>query len=895
MKKPQQQRDELQTPDLARLVGLLWLAVCGGKPAWAADAVTVQTPAAPPATQPAPAGQAVAPPAAAAPQDLSFNPAFFGKTSEGLTVDLSRFNRGDVTTPGVYRADVYVNQAWLGRRDVVLRETKGKVLPCVDRGMLEQLGVDSVRLAAAAAQNATDGACVDVATVVPGSQVGFDMSEQRLDVTIPQLYLRASARGYVDPQYWDAGMPLAGFLSYNANAYRYRNDGSNSSQYFVSTNTGVNVSGWRLRYNGSLAVQDSGGVGGYHRNYASNGTYAQHDLTDWKAQLTVGDTFTPSDLLSSVPFRGVLINSDDRMLPESLQGYAPIVRGVAETNAKVSVSQNGKIIYEGMVPPGEFKIDDLYNTGYAGDMVVTVTEADGRTKQFIMPYAAVPQLLRQGSYRFSLLAGQLQDGRLSSLPDFVQGSYQSGLTNNLSLYGATVLADHYQELMLGTAFNTIVGAFSTDITQSVASDLSTSVAPSRDMSGRSYRINYSKILPGIRTNFSVASYFYSTEGYLGLTDFAGLHSGFAATLRPRRSLQLNVDQPLSERLGRVFLSGSAQSYWSQSSSQILFQGGYSNSFKWGGFSLSAGRTRNGEGQTVTQYLLSVNLLLGKSPYSPQLASTTTVDSQHNQNEQLSISGTTGEQHNLSYNAYASYQDNKGSGSTTGGGASVQYANSVATLNASASSQGSNRQEGAGISGALVFHPGGVVAAQSLGDSIGLVQADGAEGAILSNANGVSVNRGGYAVLPNLVPYRVNEVTLDPKGMSDAVELQTTSAEVVPRAGAIVLLKFPTQKGRPVLVSILPEGGAAIPVGSAILDEKGGLVAMVGQGGRAFLRGLDGQNLIVRWGAGSTRECQFRYQLPVQIPDKGFVQLRAQCQPLATVAGDKANDKAGGGN
>ncbi|WP_347359940.1 fimbria/pilus outer membrane usher protein, partial [Pseudomonas sp. MWU12-2115] len=118
--------------------------------------------------------------------------------------------------------------------------------------------------------------------------------------------------------------------------------------------------------------------------------YPQHDLTAWQAVLTVGDSFTPSDLFSSVGFRGAQINSDDRMLPESMQGYAPVVRGVAETNARVSIRQNGNLIYENTVPPCEFRINDLYNTGYAGDLNVTVTEADGRTRQFVVPYAAVP-------------------------------------------------------------------------------------------------------------------------------------------------------------------------------------------------------------------------------------------------------------------------------------------------------------------------------------------------------------------------------------------------------------------------------------------------------------------------------------------------------------------------
>ena len=40
------------------------------------------------------------------------------------------------------------------------------------------------------------------------------------------------------------------------------------------------------------------------------------------------------------------------MLPDSLSGYAPTIRGVAQTNARVTVRQNGYIIYSTYVPPG---------------------------------------------------------------------------------------------------------------------------------------------------------------------------------------------------------------------------------------------------------------------------------------------------------------------------------------------------------------------------------------------------------------------------------------------------------------------------------------------------------------------------------------------------------------
>lgn len=62
-------------------------------------------------------------------------------------------------------------------------------------------------------------------------------------------------------------------------------------------------------------------------------SYLQRAVIPLKAQLTVGDSSAPADVFDSMPFRGVQLASDDDMLPDSLKGYAPVVRGVARTNA----------------------------------------------------------------------------------------------------------------------------------------------------------------------------------------------------------------------------------------------------------------------------------------------------------------------------------------------------------------------------------------------------------------------------------------------------------------------------------------------------------------------------------------------------------------------------------
>ena len=73
------------------------------------------------------------------------------------------------------------------------------------------------------------------------------------------------------------------------------------------------------------------------------------------------------------------------MLPGSLRGYAPAVRGIANSNAKVTIYQNAHILYETTVPAGPFVINDLYPSGYAGDLLVKITESNGQTRMFTVP------------------------------------------------------------------------------------------------------------------------------------------------------------------------------------------------------------------------------------------------------------------------------------------------------------------------------------------------------------------------------------------------------------------------------------------------------------------------------------------------------------------------------
>ena len=222
-----------------------------------------------------------------------FNPAML--SGSGDKIDVSRFTHGNVIFPGKYRVDVYINLQWLGRRDIDVKPVPGtrQSLPCMTKSMLIQLGVNLSSLP------------------IPGSTVEFDVSELRLNVSIPQLYLTRISRGYVDPAQWEEGINAA-FLSYNVNTI-FSSVPQLNNQLFAGINFGFNLEGWRIRYNGTYTNDpgtttgkststptinlNTGATLGVTNTVEQNSrwqpinAYAQHDIISLKSQLTIGDAY----------------------------------------------------------------------------------------------------------------------------------------------------------------------------------------------------------------------------------------------------------------------------------------------------------------------------------------------------------------------------------------------------------------------------------------------------------------------------------------------------------------------------------------------------------------------------------------------------------------------------
>jgi outer membrane usher protein len=802
----------------------------------------------------------------APPALVKFNTAFIQGSDQ--PPELTEFLSANSLLPGTYRVDIFVNRALSGRRDVVFssHSLNGRIEPCLTLEMLQALGLDPDRLQAGSA--AKDGqACFDLPGRVEFARVEYQPNALRLNISVPQRMMQRSARGYVPADLWDEGEPV-GFVNYAFNAARRTHQRQDSEQYYLSLRNGVNLGAWRLRNESSLVYGDN-----QDYRFRSNRTYLQRDISSLHSQFTLGETFTDSQIFDSVRFRGVGLSSDDGMLPDSERTYAPVIRGIAETNALVEVRQNGFLLYSGNVSPGPFEINDIYPSGSNGDLQVTVIEADGRRHSFTQAYASLPIMVPAGAFRYSLAVGQVDNANDNSqTPTFASAALIYGLSERITGFGGLQLAEDYRAGNIGAGFNTGLGALSADLTQS------TSDTDQQSHVGHSLRLRYANTLDATSTTLAVAGYRYSTEQFRTLNEHVE-----ATDLRLRRSfngrakdrLELNITQALPEHSGSLSLTASEQRYWNESGKTRQFYLAYNAGWRTLNYSLSLENNResgsSGQSDSDSRIALSLTMPLGSSASASRVSFNGVRDSSGEYNAQLGLNGQMLDDRSSFYSVQAGHDSSSGSF----GSGQLNTIRPYGRFEAGYSQGRDYEALSLGASGSVLVHGGGMNFGQSLGETFALVQVPNVAGAGLTSFSNVKTADNGYAVLPYAQPYRINWISLDTRQLGADVELDNAVTQIVPRRGAMPVVRFKAATGRRVQFELVQADGSRVPLGASVEDAEGKVLAVVDPTGRALVLSEKSEGeLRVKWAG---RSCRAAFALPEKDPSRAYERIKVMCQ------------------
>jgi len=837
--------------------------------------------------------------------DEYFNPAFLSDDPSAVA-DLSRFE-GGTQAPGTYRVDIYLNDTFQSRKDIHFQAATALpsaeadetgLAPCLTPAQLSAIGVNIEGKPALA--EADQDKCLDIATSIEGATTQFNFEQLRLDISVPQAMMNNSARGYIPPSQWDEGI--------NALMLNYNFSGSNnddkqsgvSNNYFLGLHSGLNLGPWRLRdystWNYSSSSHNS------NSDWQHINTWIERAIIPLRSELVIGDSTTPSDVFDSLSFRGVQLASDDNMLPDSLRGFAPTIRGIARTHAQVTIRQNGYTIYQSYVPPGAFEINDLFPTSSSGDLMVEVKETDGSINVYSVPYASVPVLQREGHLKYAVTAGKYRsNSEQQDDVNFAQSTLLWGLPAGFTAYGGTQVAKNYNAFALGLGVNIgTFGALSMDVTQA-----NSILADDSQHSGASLRFLYGKSLNSTGTNFQLVGYRYSTEGFYTLEESTRERmNGYArnpqsddpqSQVTPsdyydlrnnkRDKIQLNISQQLGSN-GSVYINGSRQTYWRTGVVNTLVQTGYSGNLYGVSWTLNYSYNKvPGLREADNRVALGISIPLGqwltpsgditRQQHNAYATYSISNDTRGHTTQNAGLSGTLLEDDNLNYNIQQGYQ-NQGGGAS--GSVSMNYDGSWGSANAgyNYSDNGNYQQVNYGFSGSLVAHRNGLTLSQPLGETNVLIAAPGADDVKVEGNAGLRTDWRGYAVVPYATTYRRNRLALDTTTLPENVDLDDTVVNVVPTRGALVRASFDTHVGARALIN-LTHNGNVVPFGAIVTTEKGSN-SIVGDDGQVYLSGLEQKGeLTVRWGDGDARQCVVTYRLPDDASRNAINKLTRECQ------------------
>ena len=812
---------------------------------------------------------------------VAFNSELIELDNPGMDkADLSAFESGS-QAPGIYHVDIIVDDAFLETGDIQFTASKAdngdaSLQPCLSLAQLKRWGVKTALFPALSAGH---GECVNL-QAIPQASADFQFGAQRLVLSIPQAAIDLPARGYVPPEMWDEGITAA-MLNYSlsgANSRVKAGEGASSNSLYANLRPGINIGPWRLR-NYTTWSRDGAGKDRWDTVYS----YLQRVVIPLKAQLTLGDSSAPADVFDSVPFRGVQLASDDDMLPDSLKGYAPVVRGIARTNAQVVIRQNGYQIYQSYVAPGAFEITDMYPTGGAGDLDVTIKEADGSEQHFTLPYASVPVLQREGRLKYALTGGQYRayNSSVEKTP-FGQIAAIYGLQKSITIYGGMQGASKYQSFAVGAGKNMgDFGALSVDVTQAWSTPANTAKTQ-----GQSWRARYSKNVINTGTNFSIAGYRYSTRGYYGLQDVLDSWGNSGALQDRRRNrLELTMSQTLGGDRGALTLSAAREDYWNADRPMASWSVGYNNDWHNISYGVSWTYSKNGSpssgsGSTKTyanDQLLALTVSVPLDKFLPQTWANYGLNASKNSGTTHSIgmNGVALDNSALSWNIQQGYgTDGVGYTGTLNG----DYKGTYGEVTAGYGYDKHSERLSYGLQGGILAHADGVTLSQPLGETNALIKAPGAHGVNIRNQSGVRTDFRGYTVVNNLSVYRKNDLTLDPENMPDDVELEINTRTVTPTRGAVVKADYLSKVGRRVLMTLTtPE--QFVPFGAVVTladDDKSSFI--VGDRGQVYLTGLRDQGTVLAtWGHQPHQQCRADFSLPNGAQYGGITDISVSCR------------------
>ncbi|MEH0887182.1 fimbrial biogenesis outer membrane usher protein [Enterobacter sp. UNJFSC 003] len=754
--------------------------------------------------------------------------------SRGLGADLNRyFAEAPRFLPGTHSVSVKVNGNDRGAAAVRFNEDGAL---CVDNDFLEFAGIMPQSIKASET-------CHDIRSDFPQAVVNTLPNQEAIELYLPEEAINSLSADIKNFQHGGT----AGLLNYSLFSTRNEYSGSDSSRYSqASLEAGFNALDWSLR--SSYILTDDDGT----RNAESLYTYAEHVIVPLRLTMQVGQINAMSDVLNGVPITGVQFMPTRGLQKE---GSGVSVAGLARTSqARVEVRQNGRLVYNTLVPAGPFRLDDVPMVRSNVDLDVTVVESDGSPNHYIIPASAVKarNLSRPGGLTIS--AGVVRDVDSDySDPTVFNVSDGWGIFPWMNLYASGVVAEDYQ-----------AAGGRTEFMVSENWGISTTMAASKAQFGESK----SGVKNEVQTDYSLnenvglaASVAHFSGDYRELTDamdddYEGYDNSYSTNIR--------WSTPLAGTFSAGF-SYNQSAGEGDDSRYILLSWG--QTFKYASVNVnwqSAVGSTNDDDQNDDLFYVNLSIPLGGSQ------SLSSYMRKQGDRTSYGVANSGALSENTHYYISADRDQESKENSFNGNiNTNLHYTQ----LGIGGGTSGDNqRNYNATLTGGIAMHKDGVTfSPYAIKDTFAIAKlSEPKAGVEITTPQGtVWTDRWGQAVVPGLNEWRNSRIEVNANKLPQSMTLANGTKYVAAAHGSVSEVSFKVLNSRRVMLRIKQADGKPLAKGLSVEDAKGNYVVTVVDDGHVFLNDADQITALYAVNDDNKRLCKLGYTLKDKKDEDAF--------------------------
>ncbi|EAR57720.1 putative outer membrane protein [Photobacterium sp. SKA34] len=754
---------------------------------------------------------------------------------------------------GTYPVNIYLNDKRTSEISVefINIDRNKKLLPCLSDKLLANMRVKTKDL-----PFTLEGQCVDIGKI-PYASYNFNLSKHKLNIYLPGIYIDKSK---YNTAMWDNGIPsLISTYYYSESKYYDKKGNNDSDSSFLSLDNKITLGPWRIINNITYNNLDK---------WKSNDLYLFRDIIALKSYFKAGQIYSSSaNHNSSIPLTGINLINHNYMEDGTSFRQSPNIKGVAKSNAVVSVYQNDSLIYEKSVSAGPFILEDVQPLSNSDDLTVVITENNGSKQTFTVPYSISSSFLAEGVHKYSFNIGKYREKEVKYKPYIVQASFSYGLPNYTTLLTNTTLFDKYQALSVGLGFN--FGNLG-NLTLKNQKIRYTEKKDNKD--SYNFDVDYSKEFSKHNLRFNIY-YDKFDSNYKSPTDYIRQYNSNFWENDYDYTVGVSVNKGFSS-FGTLSLSILKNSTIKNNDGTLNTYINYNNSF-WGvSTSIYYSNVKSEYGD---DNLIGLNLSI---PLYKNISSS--ISHYENINEKTNSSNINIGYYNNNFSLSATESLIKGNHDSSS--LNVNYDHSLGSMNAGISESDTYHQLTYGLNGSIAIHSSGITLGKSIHNgTAALIDTHGSSNIEINNK--VKTDYFGYALIPNISEYYENEFQVNTYSIPNNVEFDITRASVVPTAGALTKIEFKSIIGHKMILKILTENDAIIPFGTTIHNHsydkfEHNINNLIGDDNLAVLSGMHSKKgyLTLSWLIeNKNMDCKIPYDLDdLSQNSSGFYSLEAKC-------------------